>query len=319
MQNQYEAIYEEIAKEMETGKTEKGLWTRLFAECSGNEQQTKVLYIKQRAEKLISAERTRLEKEASERDAEAARAEAAKLKQLKGTADARLAAAVRDGVYSIALNLLKDGVKPDGLDEIGHSLLELARKRNDRNMIQLLEAYGANQVTSAYQVTPTSELAEGANMQNLYEAILGEKNRIYYLAKFESFDQQGSGLKASWNWPALLAGGVWALYRKMYGWFFAFWGVAFLSNIFEKAGSSGLSAIIFLVPWIAFTIYADSLYHNNIKKKIAIAQLTVKEESKLLEYLRYKGGVQTWVIWVFGGLPVIGILAAILIPMFARH
>ncbi len=156
-------------------------------------------------------------------------------------------------------------------------------------------------------------------MQNLYEAILGEKNRIYYLTKFEVFDQQGPGLKTSWNWPALLAGGVWALYRKMYGWFFAFWGVSFLSNIFEKACSPGLSAIIFLVPWIAFPIYADSLYHNSIKKKIAIAQLSVKEEPKLLEYLRYKGGVHTWVIWVFGGLPVIGILAAILIPMFARH
>ncbi|PFG53105.1 uncharacterized protein DUF2628 [Marinobacter sp. LV10R520-4] len=156
-------------------------------------------------------------------------------------------------------------------------------------------------------------------MQNLYETILGDKNRIYYLTKFEQFDRLGSGLKASWNWPAFLCGGVWALYRKMYGWFFAFLGIIFLSNIFEKAGSPGLSAIVLFVPWIAFTIYADSLYHNNIKKKIAAAQLTVKDEPKLLEYLRYKGGVQTWVIWVFGGLPVIGILAAILIPMFARH
>ena len=156
-------------------------------------------------------------------------------------------------------------------------------------------------------------------MQNLYEAILGEKNHIYYLTKFEQFDQQGLGLKASWNWPALLFSGVWALYRKMYGWFFAFWGIAFLSNIFEKAGSPGLSAIVFIGPLIAFTIYANSLYHNSIKKKIAIAQLTVKDESKLHELLRYKGGVHTWVIWVFGLLPVIGILAAILIPMFARH
>jgi len=45
-------------------------------------------------------------------------------------------------------------------------------------------------------------------MQNLYEVILGEKNRIYYLTKFESFDQQDPGLKASWNWPALLFGGL---------------------------------------------------------------------------------------------------------------
>lgn len=52
-----EPIYATIAMELETGSTDKGLWTRLFAECSGDEQQIKILYIKQRAERLISAER----------------------------------------------------------------------------------------------------------------------------------------------------------------------------------------------------------------------------------------------------------------------
>lgn len=156
-------------------------------------------------------------------------------------------------------------------------------------------------------------------MQHLYKAVLGMKNRIYYLTKFEQFDQQPPGLKASWNWPAFVCGGVWALYRKMYGWFFAFLGIAVLANIFDKAGSPGLGVLVFLAPWVAFTIYANSLYHGSVKKKIAVAQITVKDESKLIEYLRYKGGVHTWVIWIFGLLPVIGILAAILIPVFARH
>lgn len=156
-------------------------------------------------------------------------------------------------------------------------------------------------------------------MQNLYEAILGDKNSFYYLSKFEQFDQQGPGLKASWNWPAFFFGGIWALYRKMYGWFFAFWGIAFLSIIFEKGGSPSLSAIVLIAPWIAFTIYANSLYHGNIKKKIAVVQLTVKDESKLLKYLKNKGGVHTWVIWVSVLLPLIGIVAAILIPTFARY
>ena len=156
-------------------------------------------------------------------------------------------------------------------------------------------------------------------MQNLYEAILGEKNLTYYLTKFESFDQQGPGLKASWNWPVLFVGQIWALYRKMYGWFFALWGVAFLSGMLDKYGYTGFSFIVFFIPCIAFTIYANSLYHSNIKKKIAVAQLTVKEEAKLLEHLRYKGGVNTWVIWVVAGIPVIGILAAIFLPMLASH
>ncbi|MEF8767958.1 MAG: DUF2628 domain-containing protein [Candidatus Accumulibacter phosphatis] len=144
---------------------------------------------------------------------------------------------------------------------------------------------------------------------------MAKKNRIYYLTKFEQFDQQPLGLIASWNWPAFFCGGVWAIYRKMYGWFFAFWGIATVSSVLEKAGSPGIGALVFFGPWIAFTVYANSLYHGRVKKKIAMAQLSIKDTPKLLEYLKYKGGVHTWVIWVFGLLPIIGILAAIIIPM----
>jgi hypothetical protein len=52
-------IYEAIANELECGETDKGLWTRLFAESNGDEKMTKVAYIKQRAAKLMEAERTR--------------------------------------------------------------------------------------------------------------------------------------------------------------------------------------------------------------------------------------------------------------------
>lgn len=76
-------IYAAIAKELETGATEKGLWTRLFAECGGDEKQTKVLYIKQRAERLISAERARLERVAQERAAEARTAELVQRKTME--------------------------------------------------------------------------------------------------------------------------------------------------------------------------------------------------------------------------------------------
>ena len=45
-------IYEQIANELETGNTDKGLWTRLFAECDGDEKKTRTLYIKQRVEAI---------------------------------------------------------------------------------------------------------------------------------------------------------------------------------------------------------------------------------------------------------------------------
>ncbi len=54
-----ERIYAAIADELETGGVDKGLWTRLFAECEGDETRTKVFYIRQRAARLMSDERVR--------------------------------------------------------------------------------------------------------------------------------------------------------------------------------------------------------------------------------------------------------------------
>ena len=54
-----EKIYGLIADEIDSGSMDKGLWTRLFAECNGDEKQTRVLYIKQRAQRLLAAERNR--------------------------------------------------------------------------------------------------------------------------------------------------------------------------------------------------------------------------------------------------------------------
>lgn len=55
-----DAIYTQIAQELETGVTDKGLWTRLFADTDGDEQKTKARYIKHRAEKLIAVQRAHM-------------------------------------------------------------------------------------------------------------------------------------------------------------------------------------------------------------------------------------------------------------------
>ena len=56
-----DAIYRRIAEEFETGTTDVGLWTRVFAQCGGDERNTEVLYIRERAQRLILAELERLE------------------------------------------------------------------------------------------------------------------------------------------------------------------------------------------------------------------------------------------------------------------
>ena len=170
-------------------------------------------------------------------------------------------------------------------------------------------------------VTPPKEKPKEEG-ESLYEAILGEKNRTYYLTKFKEFDQQTLSLrtqKVGWNWAAFLCGWVWVIYRKMYGWFFAFLGIWTISVIFEKAGFPVLGYFIFLVPWIAFAMFANSFYYGSVRKKIAVAQRLSRDRSQLIEVLRRKGGVHTWAIWVFGVLPVIGITAAIIIPQIVSY
>jgi curved DNA-binding protein CbpA len=161
---------------------------------------------------------------------------------------------------------------------------------------------------------PHVEPAPSASNSDLYAAYLGEKNQDYYLAKFAEFDQQGTGLKASWNWPAFFFTGFWALYRKMYGWFIALWGLLAVSNLFDKAGTSEFLFLPFFAAQVAFGIYANSIYHSHVRKKIETAQLTSRTESQLLMLLRDKAGANNWVSWMVTGLIVLGILLAIVIP-----
>lgn len=77
-----DTVYEVVANEMDSGKMDKGLWTRLFAELDGDEKKTKIAYIKRRAEKLMVAERTRLQEQERQQAEEAAKLEKLRLEGL---------------------------------------------------------------------------------------------------------------------------------------------------------------------------------------------------------------------------------------------
>lgn len=74
-----EPIYAEISEELETGVVDKGLWTRVFAECGGDDKQTKVLYIQERVKRLVAAGRLRVEQAAVESASTSAKVQVSKL------------------------------------------------------------------------------------------------------------------------------------------------------------------------------------------------------------------------------------------------
>ena len=155
---------------------------------------------------------------------------------------------------------------------------------------------------------------DAISIENLYKAAVGERNQIYYLTKFEQFDREGQGPSPTWNWPAFLFADLWALYRKMYGWFLGLWGISILFCIAYYYRAPIEVLISSIAIRIIFAICANSLYHKTIQKKIAAAKRTVKDDRKLLEYLKYKGGVHQWVVWLFVIIPVVGAVLSILIP-----
>jgi len=340
-----ENLYLEATKEVESEKRDPALWAKVQALTEGAQDKAKYAYIKLRVEQLAQEKPT--EKPTSAKkivdEFNLKYMPIGEFSRIKGISENKIIEMIRNGFY---VGHIKNNLWFVSRDEVGKEeqaadtkpkpsriskrpekayipIDEFAEYKGlePEKVIEMIRegSFQGQRVNGQWWVYYTQVESKGGKMQSLYEAILGEKNCIHYLTKFEQFDQQGPGLKASWNWAAFLVGGVWGLYRKMYGWFFAFWGIATISGIFEAAGSPGWSALVFFAPWIAFTIFSNSLYHESIKKKIAVAQLMVEDESKLIEYLRYKGGVHTWVIWVSVSLPVIGILMGILIPMFASH
>ena len=151
----------------------------------------------------------------------------------------------------------------------------------------------------------------------LYEAAIGEKNQDYYLEKFEAFDQLEPGLHASWNWGAFLFGGLWAFYRKMYGWGSAWWLLVIATSIFQKVPNAGmqlgLTALLILV-WLIFSVFANSLYHAKIKSRSEAVAKSTSDASKVDRWLRAKNGVNGWVPVVFGAVPVIGTVLAVALP-----
>ena len=172
-------IYNTIANELENSATEKGLWTRLFAECNGDLQQVKIQYIKQRAEHLISSERSRLEQAAHEQAAESCRLERLRVQSMslrekliegnvtKELSDALGALSTTETAKKLLNNVLRRNItavtsmlEEDPLliaitNSVGDTPLHFAIRVKDLAMVRFLFGKGAMlNASNIYGVTP---------------------------------------------------------------------------------------------------------------------------------------------------------------------
>jgi serine/threonine protein kinase len=153
--------------------------------------------------------------------------------------------------------------------------------------------------------------------EKLYKLAIGDRNCDYYLSKFKTFDN-GNGLQASFNIYALFGGVFWLLYRKLYGlssiYVLLIFTISYLEEILPNEGLVFLNLFSFAYLSIYLPIYANSLYHNSVKKKIIRAKRTV-HPSMLDIYLINRCGVNRWMLWI----PIVVLFGYILLIIFNQY
>ena len=163
--------------------------------------------------------------------------------------------------------------------------------------------------------------------KDMYEAFIGPEKSGYYVPVFEGFDQGGSA--ASWNTPAALITQWWMLYRGMFLWGFLFYpALSWIVSITVTLGLSAISPVLAgLGPWLVILgsvvvmgLYSNKIYHGHVNKLIERSGKLGLSDQLRREWLIRKGATSyIWIIFVFVGIAMIGILAAIAIPAYQDY
>lgn len=151
----------------------------------------------------------------------------------------------------------------------------------------------------------TSDEAADTGVTDSDLSIFIVQNSEKYLSKFKKFNNgPDEKFSMTWHWPAFFTGIWWPLYRKLYLWAFITFIISFIP-------------LVSFFWMITLGIMGNYIYYKHAKKKITELK-SLQPSADLSIALAQAGGVNRWVITVVTvliGIAVLGILAAIFIPM----
>ena len=163
------------------------------------------------------------------------------------------------------------------------------------------------------------------------DAAIGPTNKSYYRRAFDKFSSgQGS---VTWNWPSFFVTIFWMFYRKMYVYALLVWFVLpvvlmiFAAIVGGISGDPSASVSTYylsyaIIGFIIIPMFANRLYYRHVNKKISRTRAIYGDESDQLKELHRTGGTGgagIIVAVVFGGIMIVGILAAIAVPAYQDY
>jgi hypothetical protein len=184
----------------------------------------------------------------------------------------------------------------------------------------------------------------GTAPEAIYAAIIGERNRDYYLGRFARFDARGKpGI--SWNWPAFLFGYMWLLYRNMVAYAAAYLGIVWalmwlkgdptrfdgllfppgmLLNAISNEDYILVSDLLYCVlGYIAFPLWANALYYVHVRRRAAKLMERQADPSAIEAESRRQPTAYRYVMGIVGGLFAVGFAVNMIWAYFgyqrARH
>lgn len=150
-----------------------------------------------------------------------------------------------------------------------------------------------------------------AEKWDLYQAFVG-RNPNYYRPIFRRFHHTGK-ISKTFNWSALLAGGGWAAYRKLYGiavlhFVLLAAGIIIIQLVKWPFGLFALTPFLAMSVWLSFS--ADALYFRHASKRIAEIAGQEGESAAVFRKLHFEGGINALAPFIFAGLSAIVLLAS---------
>ncbi len=168
--------------------------------------------------------------------------------------------------------------------------------------------YQGNNTAGNINTTYTNPQPQQATINSHNEAIdpdivqlIGDKSQ-YYIPAYQKIKTQNN--KISWNWASFIFGPSWFMYRKMYIYAAAIWGVNLLITLALGSSASFISLIIS----VASGLLGNYLYSLHLDKHAA--QMKNLDENGKSQYANKNG--KTSILASIGGAIAYGVILSII-------